>query len=55
MAANLRRMIIAHLGGDRFAVLLPEIVRWTMKMAERSREAVALTALRRGEQRGCQP
>jgi len=41
---------LGHLGGDRFAVLLPEKSSdGAMKMAERLREAVAVTALRMGK------
>lgn len=51
MAANLRpHDLLVHLGGDRFAVLLPEkSPDGSMKMAERLREAVAVTALRMGK------
>lgn len=48
LAANIRpHDLLAYLGGDRFAVLLPEKASdGAMKMAERLREAVALPALR---------
>jgi diguanylate cyclase (GGDEF)-like protein len=51
MAANLRpHDLLGHLGGDRFAVLLPEKSSdGAMKMAERLREAVAVTVLRTGK------
>lgn len=51
MAANLRpHDLLVHLGGDRFAVLLPEkSPDGAMKMAERLRETVAVTALRMGK------
>lgn len=51
MAANLRpHDLLVHLGGDRFAVLLPEkSPDGAMKMAERLREAVAVIALRVGK------
>lgn len=48
LAANLRpHDLLAHLGGDRFAVLLPErSLDGAAKMAERLREAVAAPVLR---------
>ena len=48
LAANLRpHDLLAYLGGDRFAVLLPEqSADGAMKMAERLREAVAVPTLR---------
>lgn len=51
MAVNLRpHDLLVHLGGDRFAVLLPEkSTDGAMKMAERLRETVAVTALRMGK------
>lgn len=51
MAANLRpHDLLAYLGGDRFAVLLPEkSPDGVMKMAERLREAVAAPVLRFGK------
>jgi len=51
MAINLRpHDLLAHLGGDRFAVLLPEkSPDGAMKMAERLREAVAAPVLRMGK------
>ena len=51
MAANLRpHDLLAYLGGDRFAVLLPEKSSdGAMKMAERLREAVATPVLRFGK------
>jgi len=51
MAGNLRpHDLLGHLGGDRFTVLLPEkSPDGAMKMAERLREAVAVTVLRTGK------
>lgn len=51
MAANLRpHDLLGHLGGDRFAVLLPEKSSdGAMKMAERLREAVTAPVLRMGK------
>jgi len=51
IAANLRpNDLLAYLGGDRFAVLLPEkSLDGAMKMAERLREAVAKPVLRFGK------
>ncbi len=51
MAANLRpHDLLAHLGGDRFAILLPEkSPDGALKMAERLREAVAKPVLRFGK------
>lgn len=51
MATNLRpHDLLGHLGGDRFAILLPEKSSdGAMKMAERLREAVMLPALRMGK------
>lgn len=53
-AANLRPQdLLAYLGGDRFAVLLPEkSLDSAMKMAERLREAVAAPKLRFGKGSG---
>ena len=54
LAANLRPQdLLAYLGGDRFAVLLPERSSdGAMKMAERLREAVATPVLRIGSKSG---
>jgi len=51
MAANLRpHDFLVYMGGDRFAVLLPErLPDGAMKMAERLREAVAMPVLRFGK------
>lgn len=51
LAANLRpHDVLVYLGGDRFAVLLPEKSSdGALKMAERLREAVAAPALRFGK------
>lgn len=51
MATNLRpHDLLGHLGGDRFAVLLPEKSSdGAMKMAERLREAVTAPVLRMGK------
>lgn len=56
MAANLRpHDLLAHLGGDRFAILLPEkSPDGALKMAERLREAAAKPVLRFGKNSSAQ-
>jgi len=57
MAINLRpHDLLAHIGGDKFAVLMPEeSPDMAMKMADRLREAIAAPALRIGANRVAHP